>query len=148
MLYPVELRARGTGRILLHLETQVRQAIAAFDLQDNGIAGLQALNCGAQIVHRSDGSCVEGVNDVAGLQASVGCDEIGGTTEDDHAAGNAQGSDLIAQVGGDIDGENAEARDKTLLRIGGIEELIHGVAGFDGGDVKSFPFITPQDFQF
>src|SRR5208282_1465190 len=56
-------RERG----LFHLKTQVGQAVAAFYLDNDRVAGLQCQDGGAQTGHVGDGSGVEGVDDVAGL---------------------------------------------------------------------------------
>ena len=47
----------------------------------------------------------------------------------------------------EIGSQNAEARHKTLIRIGRIEKLIHLVAMFDGRNVKSFFLVAAQNVQ-
>ena len=40
-----------------------------------------------------------------------------------------------------------EAWDETLVGVGGVEELVHVVAVFDGGNVEGFFLVAAQDFQ-
>src|SRR6266404_3078469 len=131
----------------LHLKTQVGEAVGAFHLDDYGVAGLQVEDRGAKGGHVGDGSGVEGVDDVAGLEAGLGRDEVCGAAKHDYAGGNAQRADLIAELGSEIDGENAEVRDETFFGIGGVEELLHMVAMLDGRNVESFLLLAAQDFQ-
>ena len=87
------------------------------------------------------------MDDVASLETGIGHDEVGGAAEDDYAGGNAQRSDLIAQFVGEVDGKDAELGDEIFLGIGGVEELIHLVAMFDGGNEKSFFLVAAQDLE-
>src|SRR5208337_3794282 len=133
---------------LFHLETQIAEAVASLNLQDDGIAGLQSLNGSAQLIHGSDGIVVQRMDHISGLQAGIRSNQVGGAAQNNHTGRNAKGTNLIADVGGEIGRENAQARDETSLRIGGVEELIHGVVLFDCRDVENLSLIATQDLHF
>src|ERR1700733_8046589 len=85
------------------------------------------------------------MENVSGLQAGVGQDQVGGAADDQDTGGNAQIVDSAAQVVSQIDGEDAQTRHQALLRVRGIEQLIHLVVVFDGGNEKSFLFVAASD---
>ena len=71
--------------VLVERERDVTQETQALDLQNDGIAGLQALERAAQRRQRHDPLAVHRMNHVAGHEtAAVGVERAGGRRDDDH----------------------------------------------------------------